>query len=295
MMLKQNNKKTLSYLRQQISEQIKIAKDNGLFNISYRNYSKSQNDVKNNIFKKFDEFEQNLLECINSKEKGYLFLFDLKVRTTNISSHIDYFELILNTDANLIYNKKISTIEKINQARNILSKKVSDSKKVLLDIYYLYRILKIYGYKIGWSNSKKIDEMINIVIDKYFSANNSYATSNEYYILKQISESKKISNAFDLYYENFDKLLDVTFIKVNNNQKEEFVPVNLYDQLESIPNFSKNLYSPFYGGMVNFMSGMAAIRDYNFIFTERNISLDSNAVPFIRTLEMENKINCQKK
>lgn len=281
MTLKTKRNHVLSSLRLQIGDLINKAYNNGLHSKPYQVYSKSQNKIKKCIIKKFCKFEQKLLKSLEFQEKVYLFLCDLKRK--DINSEKAYFELILNTDGELLY-KELPLKEKISQAQNILSDKIKLAKKVLLDIYYIHKTIEMEGYRIGLDGFEDIDVTIKAVINKYFTVNSSYATSNEYYLLKQIADADNFDVAYDIYYENLDIFLDVTFIKVNYGHKGTFIPVNLYKPFEPIKDIAKNLYSPFYGGKVNFVSGATTQRVHNLSFTQRNVSLDSNTVSFVRTM-----------
>ncbi|MCH5180180.1 MAG: hypothetical protein J1F32_03080 [Erysipelotrichales bacterium] len=278
---KKNN--ILESLRINIGELFKIADNTGLHNVPFSTYNNHQNNVKNYISKKLNTIEQQLLNSLKKQEEAYLFLCDLYKKTIHINSKNDFFDLLLNTDIGLL-NEKISFADKIKLARNILLNKVDYSKKVLLDIYYIYKTIEMEKYRIGLDISKEARIAFEKVIDKYFTAIPLYATSDEYFLLKRIADAKNFDDAYDIYYENIDMLLDVTFIKVNNGQQGDFIPVDLYKLFNQIKDISKKLYSPFYGGKVNFVSGMTTQRIHCKSLTQRNVSLDSNTVSFIRTL-----------
>ena len=90
-----------------------------------------------------------------------------------------------------------------------------------------------------------------------------------------------------MFYTNLDLLLDLTFIKVNDGKEGTFVPVDLYLPFASVENISENLYSPFFGGKVNFVSGTITQRIKNISMTQRHVSLDVNTVSYIRTMADE--------
>lgn len=282
---KSKEKTSLNSLRLQIGELINKAVDAGLHNIPHQSYDSIQNELKKAIIEKFYIIENELVDFIKWQESAYLFFDNLLTKFYNHDSVLekDVVELILNTDRSLL-NKNISINDKISRALQLLQTKTSDAKKTMLDIYYIHKTVDLEGYKIGWQVPPAIADYILNVIDNYFTANPSYATSNAYYLLKEISDKKTFDDAFYLYYINMDLLLDVTFIKVNNGQEGTFTPVDLYHPFLSVKNIKENLYSPFYGGKVNFVSGMSTQRIKNMTMTQRNISLDANTVSYIRTM-----------
>ena len=282
---KSKEKPSLFALKLQISELINKAMSAGLHNIPYEVYNSVQNKLKNEIIKDFDDIENKLIECILWQEDVYLFLDGLSEKFTNhnIISEKDVAELFLNTDPSL-FNKSEALNEKITCAIQLLSQKVSETKKILLDIYYMHRTIELEGCIIGWQAPKNIADQIMQIIDKYFSLNLSYATSKEYYLLKKISNETNFDNAFNLYYNNLDLLLDVTFIKVNDGKSGTFTPIDLYQPFKSVDTIEENLYSPFFGGKVNFVSGTITQRVHNMSMTQRNVSLDVNTVTYIRTM-----------
>lgn len=282
---KSKEKHSLNWLKLQIGELINEAINAGLHNIPYEVYDYSQKKLKETIIKKFNIIENKLIKSILWQEKVYLFLESILTKFTNNDavSEQDFAELIINTDISLL-DKNISLNDKINHALQLLKKKVSDTKKTLVDIYYIHRTVELEGYRIGWQCSQDTIEQFSKVINKYFTTNPSYATSKEYYLLKQISNEKNFDNAFYLYYNNLDSLLNLTFIKVNYGKTGTFIPVDLYKPFASVENITENLYSPFYGGKVNFVSGAMTQRVYNLSMTQRNVSLDVNTLSYIRTM-----------
>lgn len=276
----------LTSLRLQIGELIEEAYNAGLHGKPYQTYDQSQTRLRGSIIQQFGVIEDKLVSSLRWQERAYSFFNNILIKFTKDNSSItekDIGELILNTDKELL-NKDIPFSDKINQAIQMLSEKVAYTRKTLLDIYYIHRTVELEGYRIGWFIPESTCRIIIEIIDNYFNINNSYATTAEYYLLKQISDAKNFDDAYYLYYDNLDLLLDVTFIKVNNGDEGTFIPVDLYKPFESIENISENLYSPFYGGKVNFVSGMSTQRIHNITMSQRNVSLDVNTVSYIRTM-----------
>lgn len=283
MYTKSQNKKSLNDLRLKIGEIGKIIDKHTLYIIPNQGYNELQNKAKKEVIKCINELEHDISKSMEFQDESYLFFCNLEKKSVFIKAENDILELFLNTDPSLI-EKDIPLRDKINTARQILAEKIEYTKKAFFDIYYIYEVIKTEGRRIGWNNDKRIDNFFDHIVNKYFNINQSYATSYEYYLLKKISDEDNFDVAFDIYYKNLDKLFDVTFIKVNSGEKGTFIPVDLYKPFKTIENVSKNLYSPFYGGKVNFISGMVTQRTKSRTYTQRNISLDSNTVSFIRTL-----------
>ena len=279
-----NEKNSLNSIRLQIGDIINEAVIAGLHNVPYQTYDVFQNNLKETIIRKFIDLEGRLIECCLLQERAYLFFDKLLSKFTNREATPENVaELFLNTDASLM-QRNIPPNIKITQALQLLQEKVSQCKMTLLDIYYIHRTVELEGYRIGWWVPTEITNQLYTVIDKYFSVNTSYATSEEYYLLKQISDAKNFDDAYYLYYNNLDVLLDVTFIKVNYGQEGTFVPIDLYQPFLSVKDISENLYSPFFGGKVNFVSGTITQRVKNTSMTQRHVSLDVNTVSYIRTM-----------
>lgn len=278
-------KRSLSAIKLQIGELINEALSAGLHNIPYELYNSSQRELRNNIINKLNIIDNELICCILWQEEVFLFLDGLLTRFTNHStvSEEDIAELIFNTDKSL-FNKNLSLDNKISCSLQLLKEKVSETKKTFLDIYYIHNTIELEGYRIGWEASQDVAEQLFTIISKYFSVNQSYATSTEYYLLKRISDEKNFDNAFNLFYKNLDLLLDLTFIKANDGKEGTFVPIDLYKPFKSVENITQNLYSPFFGGKVNFVSGTITQRIHNISMTQRNVSLDTNTVSYIRTM-----------
>lgn len=282
---KSKENRLLSSIKLQIGELINEALSGGLHDIPYELYDSFQRDLKNNIINKLNIIDNELIDCILWQEEVYLFLEGLLTRFNNHSavSEKDVAELILNTDKS-VFNKNLSLNDKIICSLQLLKEKVSDAKKTLLDIYYIHKTIELEGYRIGWQDPQAVVEQLFNIINKYFSANRSYATSEEYYLLKRISDEKNFDNAFNLFYKNLDLLLDLTFIKANDGKEGTFIPIDLYKPFISVENISDNLYSPFFGGKVNFVSGTITQRIHNISLTQRNVSLDTNTVSYLRTM-----------
>ncbi|MDE6058822.1 MAG: hypothetical protein K2G44_02155 [Clostridia bacterium] len=283
---KLNEVGVLNSIKIEIGRLVKKALDAGLHDIPYQVYNVAQCKLRKSISKKLIVIENDLVECMRYQEKTYTLLNNLLKKFTDgqgDASEKDVMELILNTDNSLFF-LDISLNEKIGVALHSFVKKVSDAKKTFLDIYYIHKIVEFEGYRIGLSIPQNIQKYFLNVVDKYFVTNPSHATSESYYLLKQISDEKNFDKAYYLYYNNLDLLFDFTFIKVNDGKEGTFVPVDLYRPFESVENISENLYSPFHGGKVNFVSGMTTQRIYNISMTQRNIALDVNTVSYIRTM-----------
>lgn len=286
---------SLTYFRQEIGKILKESEKNGLYNIPYQTYNKSPNRIKKRLIKKYNNLENELLSCIKEQERVYLLLCDLKNKTYNTTiSQKDILDLFLNTDTKLIY-EPLPLNEKINKAQELLTEKISNAKNVLLDIYYIHKTIIVETYRIGWEPNSEINLEIRSVMEKHFLLNKSYSTSQDYYLLKQIAENENFDIAYNLYYKNIDKFVDLVFIKINTTDNSSFKPINLYKPFESIKGISRNLYSPFYGDKVNFISGEITQRINNISYTQRNVFLDSNTVSYIRTIvdEKGDKFNLQ--
>ncbi len=277
----------LNVLRIKIGELIQQTQVAELYFKPNKIYSSFQKELWRKIIKEYDSIEYEILNLLRGQEYIYLrFIKIFNKFTVGDKSDIsekDFVELILNTDKSLL-NAKSSLNDKITQALTILAKKIHNSKEILLDIYYMHKIIELEGDKLGWMISKEVANKINEIIDKYFKVNSSYATSGVYYLLKQISDTENFDDSFNLYYENLDLFLDIIFIKVNSGEKGTFIPVDLYEPFKEVDKISENLYSPFYGGKVNFVSGMSTQRIHNMTMSQRNVSLDVNTVSYVRTM-----------
>jgi len=283
---KSKEKISLSSLKLQIGNLIDEAINAGLHDVPYQVYTPFQNDVRKSIIQQFNIIEDKLIECMLWQEEVYLFLDKMLNKFASNRSAIsekDVAELFFNTDISLL-NSNISINDKIVRALQLLTKKTSDAKRTLLDIFYIHNTVELEGYRIGWQVTQNVVEQLTTIINKYFTVNPSFAISEEYYLLKQISNERNFDNAFYLFYNNLDLLLELTFIKVNYGEEGTFIPVNLYQPFVSVENIEENLYSPFYGGKVNFVSGAITQRIKNRSMTQRNVSLDVNTVSYIRTM-----------
>ena len=273
-------------LRIQIGELTKEALDAGLHGIPYQVYNVAQRNLRKSIVQKFITIENNLVKLMRGQERTYIFLNNLLKKFTDGQEGVsekDEMELMLNTDGSLFFTD-LSYSEKIGVAIHLLTEKVSYVKKTFLDVYYIHKTVEFEGYRIGWSVPQNIKNFFHNFVNKYIATNPSYATSEGYYLLKQISDEKNFDKAYYLYYNNLDLLFDFTFIKVNDGKEGTFFPVDLYCPFDSVENISENLYSPFHGGKVNFVSGMTTQRIYNISMTQRNVALDVNTVSYIRTM-----------
>lgn len=161
----------------------------------------------------------------------------------------------------------------------------------IIDEYTLFLLLKASIEELkGEEDNLYYAEVIGIY-ESIISKPKCYFDTKVYEICNELANSSNIGQVWDKYRKYKNELHEITFLYANNQVRDGFKPIDLYQIFDVIPEVKNNVFALFPFGKVNYFSRATLLNNRTSGNSERLISFDKNTISYFRSVQQGKKQN----
>ncbi len=232
----------------------------------------------------FKNIENEIVKYLEYNEQTILRMYSLKDWIENQQPVILFFDkAVIDTVFSDFWIGPIT-----EQKEKVLLQKTKDAisliKSCIIDEFVLFALVQGSIAELNGQKDQTLNQKTYSIYNKYIEKPTNYLNTPIFEICCDIANSETIGQVWEKYRYHKDDLHEITFFFSNNQERDDFVPVDLYRIFDEIPQVKTNLFSLFCFGKVNYFSRATLINSRTKGFSERLISFDKNAISYFRTM-----------
>ena len=161
----------------------------------------------------------------------------------------------------------------------------------VIDNYTLFLLLKASIEELKREEDNLYYTEVMNIYESVISKPNRYFNTKVYEICNELASASSVGQVWDKYRKYKNELHEITFLYANNQVRDGFKPIDLYQIFDDIPEVKNNVFALFPFGKVNYFSRATLLNNRTSGYSERLISFDKNTISYFRAVKQGKKQN----